>query len=106
VHSGRLFSIMPGYEALDAERRVPGSPPFISDYHGGHPFVDDYLGSLASSPLGKLGDVTRYAAVDEDRRLREKIALFHHKYDDVDYSPDQILVAPGPACCWPHSVHG
>ncbi len=106
MHSGRLFSIMPGYEALDAERRAPGSRPFISDYHGGHPFVDDYLGGLASSPLGKLGDVTRYAAIDEDRRLREKIALFHHKYDGVDYSPDQIFAGTGSSmllgtfCTW------
>jgi len=41
VKSGRLFSIMPGYEALDVERRLPGARLFISDYQGGHPFVDD-----------------------------------------------------------------
>jgi hypothetical protein len=63
VKSGRLFSIMPGYEALDVERRLPGARLFISDYQGGHPFVDDYLGSLASCPVADLGDVTRYAAL-------------------------------------------
>lgn len=103
---GRLFSVMPGYEALDAERRLPGARPFISDYHGGHPFVGDYLGSLASSPLADLGDVTRYAAIDEDRRLREKIASFHRRYDGVECSWQQVLVGAGSSmllgtfCTW------
>lgn len=106
MKAGRLFSIMPGYEALDAERRLPGARPFISDYHGGHPFVDDYLGSLATSPLAGLGDVTRYAAIDEDWRLRTKIALFHHRYDGADYSWNQVLAGAGSSmllgtfCTW------
>lgn len=97
---------MPGYEALDAERRRPGARPFISDYHGGHPFVDHYLGGLAVCPLTGLGDVTCYAAIDEDRRLREKIALFHRRYDGVDYSWKQILAGAGSSmllgtfCTW------
>lgn len=71
-----------------------------------HPFVDDYLGSLASSPLAGLGDVTRYAAIDEDWRPRAKIALFHHRYDGVDYSCDQVLAGAGSSmllgtfCTW------
>lgn len=102
----RLFGIMPGYEALDAERRLPGARPFISDYHGGHPFVHDYLGSLASCPLASLGDVTSYAALDEDQRLRARIADFHQRYDGVDYARSQILAAAGSSmllgtfCAW------
>lgn len=106
MQSRRLFSIMPGYEALDVERRLPGARPFISDYHGGHPFVEDYLGDLASCALAGLGDVTRYAAIDEDRRLREKIVLFHRRYDGMEYSTDQVLAGAGSSmllgtfCTW------
>ncbi|MGH3928689.1 MAG: aminotransferase class I/II-fold pyridoxal phosphate-dependent enzyme [Pseudonocardiaceae bacterium] len=106
MEPGRLFGIMPGYEALENERRSPGARPFISDYHGAHPFVEDYLGSLASSPLANLGDVTRYAAIDEDRQLRAKIAHFHRRYDGVDYSWHHVLPGAGSSmllgtfCTW------
>lgn len=102
----RLFGIMPAYEAVDAERRLPTARPFISDYHGAHPFVTEYLGDLASAPLASLGDVTRYAAIDEDRRLRTKIVDFHRRYDAADYSWRQVLAGAGSSmllgtfCTW------
>jgi aspartate/methionine/tyrosine aminotransferase len=107
VEAGRrLFGIMPGYEAMEAERQSPGARPFISDFHGDHPFVEDYLGSLASCPLTSLGDVTHYAAIDEDQRLRTRIAEFHQRYDGAGYSGQQVLPSAGSSmligtfCTW------
>ncbi|MGW5790385.1 pyridoxal phosphate-dependent aminotransferase [Saccharopolyspora sp. NPDC003752] len=102
----RLFGIIPGYEALDAARRDPGDRLFVSDYHGGHPFVEEYLGDLALTALPDLGDITRYAAVDEDLALRSRIAEFHARYDGVERDADEILVGGGSSmlissfCTW------
>ncbi|MER7012492.1 pyridoxal phosphate-dependent aminotransferase [Saccharopolyspora sp. NPDC000359] len=102
----RLFSIIPGYEALDAARRNPGDRLFVSDYHGGHPFVDEYLGDLAVTALPDLGDITRYAAVDEDLALRSRIADFHGHYDGVQRDADEVLAGGGSSmlissfCTW------
>ncbi|WP_280465748.1 aminotransferase class I/II-fold pyridoxal phosphate-dependent enzyme [Nocardia brasiliensis] len=101
-----LFEIMAGYEKLEEERRTAQGRPFLSDYHGGHPFVGEYLGALATTAAPELGDVTRYAAVDEDDSLRAEIAEFHRRYDGVRYLPEQVLVGGGSStllgtfCTW------
>ena len=101
-----LFHTLGLHQALNIERQKFPNRLFISDYDGGHPFIEDYLGELAhSSPL-QLSDVTKYAGVDRDRSLRVKIAEFHSRYDDVSYSPEQIIPGGGSSsflatiCTW------
>lgn len=102
----RLFRMLHWNEILEADRQKPGMPLFISDYNGGHPFVEVYLGELSDSAPLRLGDVTRYAAVDEDRLLRTKIAEFHRQYDGVEYSQGRVMPGGGSSsflgtfCTW------
>lgn len=101
-----LFHTLELHQALNVERQKFPGRLFISDYDGGHPFVEQYLGELAhSSPL-QLSDITRYAGVDRDRSLRVKIAEFHDRYDGVSYSPEQVIPGGGSSaflatvCTW------
>ncbi|GAA0682116.1 hypothetical protein GCM10010193_39780 [Kitasatospora atroaurantiaca] len=90
-----LFEMLAWHELVEAERQQPGGRLFISDYNGGHPFVEEYLGELARTPPYRLADVTRYAGIDEDSALRSKIAELHRRHDGVEYSPGQVIPAAG-----------
>ncbi|MFB7613353.1 aminotransferase class I/II-fold pyridoxal phosphate-dependent enzyme [Kitasatospora sp. NPDC056181] len=101
-----LFRMLDLHEAVERARRRPDGRLFVSDYNGGHPYVADYLGDLAHTPPYRLGDVTRYSAIDEDHALRAKIALLHESYDDEPCSPGQVVPAGGSSsligtfCTW------
>ncbi|MEV6906922.1 aminotransferase class I/II-fold pyridoxal phosphate-dependent enzyme [Amycolatopsis sp. NPDC051071] len=101
-----LAQMLAKHEALNLERRKPFPMPFISDYDGGHPFVESYLGELATTPPRLLGDVTRYAGIDKDQDLKAKIAEFHHLYDGVSRDPELIIPGGGSSaflatfCTW------
>ncbi|MER7754518.1 aminotransferase class I/II-fold pyridoxal phosphate-dependent enzyme [Kitasatospora sp. NPDC097643] len=96
------------HEAVERERQRPGDRLFVSDYNGGHPFVADYLGPLADTPPYRLGDVTRYSAIDEDQALRAKIARLHGTYDEEEVAPGRVLPGGGSSsllgtfCTWLH----
>ncbi|MDG4535535.1 aminotransferase class I/II-fold pyridoxal phosphate-dependent enzyme [Streptomyces sp. AV19] len=83
------------HEQIEAERQQPGARVFVSDYNGGHPFVEKYLGELADAAPGRLADIARYSALDEDAVLRAKIAEMHRRYDGADYAPRQVLPGGG-----------
>ena len=44
-----LFHTLGLHQALNIERQKFPNRLFISDYDGGHPFIEDYLGELAHS---------------------------------------------------------
>ncbi|MEK2475873.1 aminotransferase class I/II-fold pyridoxal phosphate-dependent enzyme [Streptomyces noursei] len=83
------------HEHIEAERQRPGARVFLSDYNGGHPYVEKYLGELAHTAPHRLADITRYAGLDEDLRLRSKIAAMHERYDRVSYSERNVVPAGG-----------
>ncbi|MER5354591.1 aminotransferase class I/II-fold pyridoxal phosphate-dependent enzyme [Kitasatospora sp. NPDC002551] len=103
-----LFRMLDLHEAVERARQRPEGRLFVSDYNGGHPFVADYLGDLAHTPPYRLGDVTRYSALDEDPALRAKIARLHEGYDAEPCSPDRVVPAGGSSallgtfCTWLH----
>jgi aspartate/methionine/tyrosine aminotransferase len=106
-----LFRTMSFYEQLDIDRRVPNGRPFVSDYNGAHPLIEHYLGDLATTPPIKLGDVTKYACVDEDEGLHGKLARMHTTYDGAECSPEQIIPCGGSSAaivtlCWWLNDHG
>lgn len=90
-----LFGIMPHHEKLETERKNLRGRLFLSDYHGGHPFLKEYLGELATSSPLQLADVSRYAGLDEDMALRTKIAELHSSYDGVRYSAAEVAPSGG-----------
>ncbi|MBZ4318951.1 aminotransferase class I/II-fold pyridoxal phosphate-dependent enzyme [Streptomyces huiliensis] len=90
-----LFRMLDWHELIEAERRQPGARVFVSDYNGGHPFVEEFLGELADTAPGRLADITRYSGLDEDVRLRTKIAAMHQRYDGVDCAPRNVLPGGG-----------
>lgn len=102
----QLSRMLRHHEELNLQRRRSGTKLFISDYDGGHPFVKSYLGCLATSSPLQLGDITRYAGIDQDYGLQAKIAEFHRRYDDVEYAPEQIIPGGGSSsflatlCTW------
>ncbi|WP_327682408.1 aminotransferase class I/II-fold pyridoxal phosphate-dependent enzyme [Kitasatospora sp. NBC_00458] len=104
--SSSLFHMLDLHEAVERARQQPDGRLFVSDYNGGHPFVADYLGDLAHTPPYRLGDVTRYPAIDEDHALRGKIARLHESYDGEPCSPAQVVPAGGSSallatfCTW------
>ncbi|MEC4016337.1 aminotransferase class I/II-fold pyridoxal phosphate-dependent enzyme [Streptomyces sp. H27-D2] len=83
------------HEQIEAERQQPKGRVFISDYNGGHPFVEKYLGELADAAPHRLADITRYSGLDEDTELRSKTAEMHRRYDDVPYTEDNVIPAGG-----------
>lgn len=101
-----LFGIMAHHQRLETERKNLDGRLFISDYHGGHPFIADYLGPLAASPAPHLGDIARYAGLDDDLVLRRKIAALHHDHDHLPYSAAHVLPSGGSSsllgtiCTW------
>lgn len=101
-----LFDIMPHHEKLEAERKNLQGRLFLSDYHGGHPFLKKYLGELATSSPLQLADISRYAGLDEDMALRTKIAELHCSYDGVRYTPAEVVPSGGSSsllctfCIW------
>lgn len=102
----RLFATMAHYERIEVERRDPRRRLFISDYNGGHPFVEEYLGALATASPLELGDVTSYAGIDEDLRLRARIARLHRADDGADYGSEHVVPSGGSSalittlCTW------
>lgn len=90
-----LWSIMPHYENLEIERKNLKGRIFLSDYHGGHPFIHEYLGELATSSPLQLADISRYAGIDEDMVLRTKIAELHSKFDGVQYRAEEVTSTGG-----------
>ncbi|GAA0428928.1 hypothetical protein GCM10010357_58260 [Streptomyces luteireticuli] len=90
-----LFRMLEWHERIEAERRQPGARVFVSDYNGGHPFVEKYLGELADAAPCRLADVTRYSALDEDAVLRERIAEMHRRYDGAGCTPGRVLPGGG-----------
>ncbi len=104
--TARLFATMSHYERLETERRSPRGRLFVSDYNGGHPYVEEYLGELADTAPLRLGDVSRYAAIDEDWELRTRIAELHDRFDGVKYRPEQVVPSGGSSsllgtlCTW------
>ncbi|MFB6893202.1 aminotransferase class I/II-fold pyridoxal phosphate-dependent enzyme [Kitasatospora sp. NPDC056327] len=101
-----LFRMLDLHEEVERARQHPDGRLFVSDYNGGHPFVADYLGDLAHTPPYRLGDVTRYSALDEDTALRAKIARLHEGYDAEPCSPGRVVPAGGASsllgtfCTW------
>ncbi|MEU1818454.1 aminotransferase class I/II-fold pyridoxal phosphate-dependent enzyme [Streptomyces roseifaciens] len=83
------------HEHIEAERQQPGARVFLSDYSGGHPYVERYLGPLAHTAPRHLADITRYAGLDEDLDLRSKIAAMHQRYDGVAYGERNVVPAGG-----------
>ncbi|KUL39868.1 hypothetical protein ADL22_15675 [Streptomyces sp. NRRL F-4489] len=83
------------HEHIEAERQLPGARVFLSDYNGGHPYVEKYLGELADTAPHRLADITRYAGLDEDLALRSKIAAMHERYDRVACSERNVVPAGG-----------
>ncbi|MEU1671076.1 aminotransferase class I/II-fold pyridoxal phosphate-dependent enzyme [Streptomyces roseifaciens] len=83
------------HEHIEAERQQPGARVFLSDYNGGHPYVERYLGPLAHTAPRHLADITRYAGLDEDLDLRSKIAAMHQRYDGVAYGERNVVPAGG-----------
>lgn len=90
-----LFRMLEWHERIEAERQQPGARLFLSDYNGGHPYVEKYLGELADTAPHRLADITRYAGLDEDLRLRSKIAAMHERYDHVPYGERNVVPAAG-----------
>jgi len=101
-----LFCILPLYDKLEAERRSRKGRLFISDFNGIHPYLDDYLGDLAKFTPTKLGEISRYAAIDEDLELRYKIGQLHDRLDGVTYDAEHIVPSGGSSsligsiCTW------
>ncbi|MEU6232392.1 aminotransferase class I/II-fold pyridoxal phosphate-dependent enzyme [Kitasatospora sp. NPDC047058] len=101
-----LFRMLDLHEAVEKARQRPDGRLFVSDYNGSHPYVADYLGDLAHTPPYRLGDVSRYSAIDEDHALRTKLARLHESYDGEERSPGQIVPAGGSSsligtfCTW------
>ncbi|MFE3456539.1 aminotransferase class I/II-fold pyridoxal phosphate-dependent enzyme [Nocardiopsis aegyptia] len=93
--SAPLFRMLEWHELIESERQQPGARVFVSDYNGGHPFVDDYLGDLATTAPGRLGDITRYSGLDEDTALRSRIAEVHRRYDGVRYTHRNVVPGGG-----------
>ncbi|KIZ16446.1 hypothetical protein SNA_20715 [Streptomyces natalensis ATCC 27448] len=83
------------HELVEAERQQPGARVFVSDYNGGHPFIEDYLGELAHTAPGRLADISRYSGLDEDASLRAKIAEMHRQYDGAAYTPRHVVPGGG-----------
>lgn len=93
--SPSLFRMLEWHERIEAERQQPGARVFLSDYNGDHPYVAKYLGELADTAPHHLADISRYAGLDEDVRLRSKIAAMHEQYDQVAYSERNVVPAGG-----------
>ncbi|MGW1194748.1 aminotransferase class I/II-fold pyridoxal phosphate-dependent enzyme [Streptomyces sp. NPDC002536] len=90
-----LFRMLDWHELIEAERQQPGARVFVSDYNGGHPFVEEFLGELADTAPGRLADITRYSGQDEDVELRAKIAAMHRHYDGADCTLRNVLPGGG-----------
>ncbi|MFD8994160.1 aminotransferase class I/II-fold pyridoxal phosphate-dependent enzyme [Streptomyces abikoensis] len=93
--SPSLFRMLEWHEHIEAERQQPGARVFLSDYNGDHPYVEKYLGELADTAPRHLADITRYAGLDEDVRLRSRIAAMHERYDGVPYSERNVVPSGG-----------
>ncbi|MFF4604879.1 aminotransferase class I/II-fold pyridoxal phosphate-dependent enzyme [Streptomyces sp. NPDC001339] len=91
----RLFRMLEWHERIEAERQQPGARVFVSDYNGGHPFVEEYLGDLADAAPYRLADITRYSGLDEDTTLRSKIAAMHERYDGAPYTMGNVIPGGG-----------
>jgi aspartate/methionine/tyrosine aminotransferase len=106
VTTNPLFRTMQYYERLEIERQSPSRRLFISDYNGSHPYMEEYLGKLADNTALRLGDISRYAAIDEDLELRTRLADLHRRYDGITYSPKQVVPSGGSSsligsiCTW------
>ncbi|MFF8618557.1 aminotransferase class I/II-fold pyridoxal phosphate-dependent enzyme [Streptomyces sp. NPDC015350] len=90
-----LFDMLARHEWIEKERQRPGERVFVSDYNGGHPLVETYLGELAHTAPYRLADVSRYAGLDEDELLRSKIAGMHRRHDGAAYTERNVIPAGG-----------
>lgn len=69
--------------------------PFISDWNGAHPYIDEFVGDLATRPLALLGRLNEYAEIQQDVALITAIADFHERADGTPLRGRRLLVGGG-----------
>lgn len=89
-----LFSILAQHRALDDRLDEPGQKVFISDWNGSHPFVREYIGSLAD-PRDDEIDANTYQVYQEDAKLLESIAALHQKNEGLVLDRRSIIPGSG-----------
>ena len=74
---------------------VPGlERRFISGYQTTHPFIQNYLKDVVGKN-GYAAELGAYSFAQDQRPLVETIRQFHQRADEIDYTPDQILLSAG-----------
>lgn len=83
------FGLVSNHRALETAVAC-GRETFISDWNGSHPFANEFLGELASSPPIKTVS-GQYIFFDEQADVIEAIARFHQSVENLALSPKNIL---------------